>query len=51
MTTKPQTKSNAKRSAEAATRRTGIEHTIQEVDGGWVVVTPAPETAGTKPAP
>ena len=37
MTTKPQTKSNAKRSAEAATRRTGIEHIIEEVEGGWAV--------------
>jgi hypothetical protein len=37
MTTKPQTRSNAKRSAEAATRRTGIEHIIEEVEGGWAV--------------
>ena len=35
---KPQTKFNAKRSAENATRRTGIEHSIAEVEGGWMVV-------------
>ena len=37
----PQTKFNAKRSAENATRRTGIEHGIVEVEGGWMVV-PSP---------
>jgi hypothetical protein len=51
MTTKPQTKFNAKRSAEAATRRTGIEHTIHEVEAGWVVTTPKTGTAGAEPAP
>ena len=37
-TPKLQTKFNAKRSAENATRRTGIEHSIAEVEGGWMVV-------------
>ncbi len=45
MTTKPQTKSNAKRSAETATRRTGIEHTIKQTGDGWLVVAPALENA------
>jgi len=45
MTTKPQTKSNARRSAETATRRTGIEHTIKEADGGWLVVGPLAKNA------
>jgi hypothetical protein len=40
----PQTKFNAKRSAENATRRTGIEHSIAEVEGGWMVVAPAATT-------
>lgn len=48
MTTKPQTKSNAKRSAETATRRTGIEHSIKEADGGWVVVGPLAKNAETE---
>ena len=41
---KPQTKFNAKRSAENATRRTGIEHSIAEVEGGWMVVAPSATT-------
>ena len=41
---KSQTKFNAKRSADAATRRTGIEHGIAEVEGGWMVVAPAATT-------
>ena len=40
----PQTKFNAKRSAENATRRTGIEHSIAGVDGGWMVVAPSATT-------
>ena len=40
----PQTKFNAKRSAENATRRTGIEHSIAEVEGGWMVVAPSATT-------
>ncbi len=32
---KPQTKSNAKRSAEAAEKRTGLPHEVFEVEGGW----------------
>ena len=43
---KPQTKFNAKRSAENATRRTGIEHSIAEVEGGWMVVAPAAAATG-----
>jgi len=38
MTMKPQTKFNAKRSAETATRKTGIEHSTREVAGGWIVM-------------
>jgi hypothetical protein len=45
MTTKPQTKSNARRSAETATRRTSIEHIIKEADGGWLVVGPLAKNA------
>ena len=45
-TPKPQTKFNAKRSADAATRRTGIEHSIAEVEGGWMVVAPAAAATG-----
>ena len=41
----PQTKFNAKRSAENATRRTGIEHSIAEVEGGWMVVPPPAATS------
>jgi len=44
MTTKPQTKFNAKRSAETAAKRTGIAHAITEVAGGWMVVA-CPRTA------
>ena len=51
MTTKPQTKSNAQRSAEAATRRTGIEHTILESEGGWVVVASGPQDRETVTSP
>ena len=40
----PQTKFNAKRSAENATRRTGIEHSIAGVEGGWMVVAPSATT-------
>ena len=43
---KSQTKFNAKRSAENATRRTGIEHSIAEVEGGWMVVAPAAAATG-----
>ena len=43
-TPKLQTKFNAKRSAENATRRTGIEHSIAEVEGGWMVVAPSATT-------
>ena len=43
-TPKAQTKFNAKRSAENATRRTGIEHSIAEVEGGWMVVAPSATT-------
>lgn len=39
MTTKPQTKFNAKRTAETAAKRTGSAHAITEVAGGWMVVT------------
>lgn len=35
-----QTRSNAKRSAEAATKRTGIDHQIREVPGGWEAYVP-----------
>jgi hypothetical protein len=48
-TPKPQTKFNAKRSADAATRRTGIEHSIAEVEGGWMVV--APQSAAENEPP
>ena len=44
-TPKPQTKFNAKRSAENATRRTGIAHGIAEVEGGWMVVPPPAATS------
>ena len=47
MTAKPQTKSNAKRAAGAATRRSGIEHTVVEAGGGWVVAGPPPEDGET----
>ena len=40
----PPTKFNAKRSAENATRRTGIEHSIAGVEGGWMVVAPSATT-------
>lgn len=40
---KVQSKSNATRSAKSATERTGIEHTISQLGGGWVVVAPAAE--------
>ncbi len=40
----PQTKFNAKRSTENATRRTGIEHSIAGVEGGWMVVAPSATT-------
>ena len=49
MTTKPQTKFNAKRSAETATRRTGIEHTIVEAEGGWVAAASEGGEAATAP--
>ena len=46
----PQTKFNAKRSAENATRRTGIEHSIAEVEGGWMVVAPQSVAENEPPA-
>ena len=49
-TPKPQTKFNAKRSADAATRRTGIEHSIAEVEGGWMVVAPQSVAENEPPA-
>lgn len=49
-TPKPQTKFNAKRSAENATRRTGIEHSITEVAGGWMVVAPQSVAENEPPA-
>ena len=47
---KPQTKFNAARSAENATRRTGIEHSITEVAGGWMVVAPQSVAENEPPA-
>jgi hypothetical protein len=49
-TPKPQTNFNAKRSADAATRRTGIEHSIAEVEGGWMVVAPQSVAENEPPA-
>lgn len=42
-----QTKSNATRSAKSATARTGFEHTIAQVEGGWMVVAPLPASDDT----
>lgn len=39
-TTMAQTKSNAIRSAAAATKRTGFDHGVRMVEGGWEIYVP-----------